>query len=349
MERLDRREFLRRTALLGAGAGAAWLSGCGPAPTPALRRIATLAPDTPTPWATVGATASRPADTATPQPSPTAAPTAAAGGSSRLVVAHGQSPAENTRRVVAALGGIEKFVRPGADVIVKPNMCNPYHGPEYASTTNPEVVAAVVALCVGAGARRVRMMDFPFPGTCEEVYASSKIGQAVQAAGGEMTVMDNLNFVETEIPAGRKLKKWTIYDDVLQADALINIPIPKHHSATGLTMAMKNLMGVCMYRNGLHSKGLGPCIADINSRVRCILTVVDATRILMANGPTGGDLNDVKQLDTVIATTDVVAADAYAATFFGQSGSDMSYVQIASEMGLGEMDLSRVRVEELSV
>ena len=69
-----------------------------------------------------------------------------------------------TRHAIAAIGGIERFVKPGNDVIIKPNICTATPL-EYAATTNPEVVAALVQLCLGAGAKRVRVMDFPFGGT----------------------------------------------------------------------------------------------------------------------------------------------------------------------------------------
>jgi uncharacterized protein (DUF362 family) len=77
--------------------------------------------------------------------------------------------------------------------------------------------------------------------------------------------------------------------------------------------------------------------------------VVDAYRVLTAHGPTGGDLNDVEKLDTVIASPDIVAADSYAATLFGLTGADIPYVKAADDMGLGEMDLDKVDVRRAAV
>ncbi len=261
----------------------------------------------------------------------------------------GADPAELTRRAIAALGGIERFVKPGADVIVKPNICNAYHGPEYASTTNPQVIAAIVALCLGAGARRVRVMDFPFGGTAQAAYVKSGIQDAVTAAGGQMEVMKSMRFREVAVPQGRTIKKCSIYGDVLDADVMINVPIAKNHGSATLTLAMKNLMGVIENRTSFHARGLHQSIADLSTVVRPQLTVVDAVRILMRNGPTGGDLNDVRQADTVIASADAVAADAFAATLFGLSGQDIGYIRLAAEMGLGEMNLGAVKIEEIAV
>lgn len=264
-----------------------------------------------------------------------------------LAVARGADPATITRRAVAALGGIERFVRAGDEVIIKPNICVNYHPPEYAATTNPTVVATLVTLCLEAGARRVRVMDMPFGGTPESAYAVSGIGEAVQAAGGQMEVMSPVKFARFTIPEGRDLTSWEVYRDILEADVLINVPIAKHHSLARLSLGGKNLLGVIRDPNQMH-RNLGQRIADLVSLIRPTLTVVDAVRILVTHGPTGGSLNDVQQRDTVIASHDIVAADAYAATLFNLSGADIGYVKAAAEMGLGTMELDAVKVEEIN-
>jgi uncharacterized protein (DUF362 family) len=265
-----------------------------------------------------------------------------------LAVARGGDPAAITQTAIAALGGIERFVRSGDDVIIKPNICVDYHPPEYAATTNPTVVAALVSLCQGAGARRVRVMDTPFGGTAQSAYAVSGIEPAVQAAGGEMEVMSPVKFASFAIPDGRDITEWELYRDILEADVLINVPIAKHHSLARLSLGGKNLLGVITRPNHIH-RNLGQRIADLLSLVRPTLTVVDAVRILAAHGPTGGSLNDVRQTDAVIASHDIVAADAYAATLFGLTGTDVSYVKAAAEMGLGTLDLGNIKLEQINV
>jgi len=268
----------------------------------------------------------------------------------KVAVAHGTKvdPRKLTRQAIAALGGMGRFVKKGDDVIVKPNICNAYHGPEYASTTNPDVVGEVVALCIAAGARRVRVMDFPFGGTPQAAYEKSGIRKAVEAAGGQMEVMAPFKFKKTPIPKGKDIKEWWIYTPVLEADVLIDIPIAKHHVLAGLTLAIKNLMGVIQRRSRLHPN-LHQRLADLTTRVRPTLTIVDAVRMLMKHGPTGGDLRDVKRMDTVIASADIVAADAYATTLFGKKPSDIGYIQKAAEMGLGVMDLDSMQIERIEV
>lgn len=314
MHRLTRRQFLQLSGTAAAGL-ALFGAGCTPSAGETGRRTG-------------------------PEP---------ANGQAYLSVARGGDPAAITEAAIAALGGIERFVKPGDDVIIKPNICVNYRTPEYAATTNPTVVATLVTMCLGAGAQRVRVMDTPFPGiTPESAYAESGIGEAVKAAGGVMEVMSPVKFVKTAIPDGEDITEWEVYQDILDTDVLINVPIAKHHSLAKLSLGGKNLIGVITNPNLMH-QSLGQRIADLVSLVRPTLTVIDAVRILTAHGPTGGSLNDVQQMDTVIASHDIVAADAYAATLFGRTGADIAYVQAAADMGLGVLDLDSVTVEEIDV
>ena len=286
-----------------------------------------------------------PSPTEAQGPAATATPSA---GPPDLVVARGGEPEELVRQAMLALGGMGRFVQPGYNVIIKPNICVAYHTYEYAATTNPWVVGTLVKLCREAGAARVRVMDSPFGGTPEEAYLRSGIQEQVQAAGGEMEIMSSFKYLTTDIPEGRDLRQWDFYDEVLNADLVIDVPIAKHHNLAKLTLAMKNLMGVISRRSAMH-RNLGQRLADVSSLVRPGLVVVDAVRILMDNGPTGGNLDDVRKLDTVIATADIVAADSYAATLFGRQPLDLDYVRAGTEMGLGRSDLGNLRIEELSV
>ena len=278
--------------------------------------------------------------------SATTAPTAVS--APALAVARGSSPEAITRAAIGALGGMGRLVKANNDVIVKPNICVDYHSYEYAATTNPEVVGTLVKLCLEAGAKSVRVMDAPFGGTAERAYANSGIADAVKAAGGQMELMSNLKYQDMAIPSGRDIKKWRIYRDVVDEGAvLINVPIAKTHDLAGLTMGMKNLMGVIQNRSSLHTN-IDQRLADLSSVIRPALTVVDAVRILVHNGPTGGRLSDVKQMNTVIASPDIVAADSYGATLFGKKGSDLGYLRDAAAMGLGVLDLSQVTIKEVT-
>ena len=292
------------------------------------------------------------ADAATPIPDPTETLPMSAitpSGSPDLVVARGgDDPEVLVRRAIAAFGGMEQFIPKGAKVVIKPNICTAYLPYEYASTTNPWVVGALVKMALEAGAGDVTVMDYPFGGSAEDAYVISGIQEQVEAAGGKMAVMSRLKFIETEIPKGKKINKWPIYEDVLKADVLINVPIAKDHGLSKLTLGMKNLMGVVQNREGLHSD-IGQRLADLTSRVYPTLTIIDSIRMLTYGGPTGGDPNAVKKIDTIIASRDIVAADSYAASLFDMQPDELSFVKAGVEMGLGRSDLQNLRIEEIAV
>lgn len=334
MVNISRREFMQRMVALGFTAAAAgslfsWLA-CTTKEAPL--------PPVPSP---------QPAPAPTPAP-PQPPPAAQPSGNTYLAVARGKSPAALVQAAVKALGGIERFVKKGDDVIIKPNICVAYHAPEYAATTNPEVVGALVTLCLNAGAKRVRVTDLPFGGSAEQAYARSGIGEAVRTAGGQMEVMASMKYRDTAIPGGVDIKSWPVYGDALDADVLINVPIAKHHNLARLTLGMKNLMGLIQNRGQIHYN-LGQRVADLTSLLRPKLTIVDAVRILMNHGPTGGNLDDVKMTNTIIASQDIVAADAYAATLFGLTGNDIPFIRSGAQMGLGTLDLKNIKLEEISV
>ncbi|MBI5879224.1 MAG: DUF362 domain-containing protein [Chloroflexi bacterium] len=351
-----RRQFLRGAITVSAAAFVAQLTGCAPAGSPTPTAVPpTITPEPPEPTAatapapTASSTPATRAATALPtkaQPTPVAAaPTAPVG--TYLAVARGDDPAELARRAVRALGGMERFVQKGQSVLVKPNICVAYHGPEYAATTNPQVVAAIVQMCREAGASSVTVMDYPFGGSADQAYKISQIGDAVRAAGGQMVTMTALKFKETDIPAGKDIHKWPVYQDALKADVLIDVPIAKHHNLARLTLAHKNLMGLIQNRESIHS-GIGERLADLATLFKPRLTIVDAYRMLMANGPTGGSLSDVKLQKTLIASADIVAADAYAATLFGLKPESISYIAASAARGTGTLDLKSIKIEEIA-
>jgi uncharacterized protein (DUF362 family) len=292
---------------------------------------------------TASSIAVNPLDSTPTEASPTAAPETL----SYLAVARNGDPEVMTRRAVAALGGMEKFVPKGSQVVVKPNICVAYHSYEYAATTNPWVIAAIVKMALEAGAKSVQVMDSPFGGTADQAYEFTGIGEQVKAAGGEMVVMKDMQFQEHDIPGAANLKTVSINDLIYNADVLINVPIAKDHSLAHLTLGMKNLMGAIKHRERLHSY-MAESLTDLNTILKPQLTIIDAVRILMANGPTGGNLDDVKQTNTVIASADIVAADSFAAGLFGVKPSELGYLVEASKRGIGRLDLENLKIQEIN-
>lgn len=261
-------------------------------------------------------------------------------------VALGLSPEKITKSAIDAIGGIKRFISAGDIVVVKPNI-GWDRRPEQAANTNPEVVSAVVKLCYDAGAKKVKVFDRPVsdPRRC---YKQSGIADAASAAGAEVSFIDDRKFKKVKID-GLVLKDWPLYTEILEADKIINVPIAKTHGLANLTLGMKNWMGIMGgWRSRIH-QSLDESLVDISNVIRPNLIVLDAVRILTANGPQGGSLDDVKTLNTVIAGTDQVAVDAYGATLFGLTGNDLGYVRIGHRSGLGTMDLSRLVIKKVSI
>lgn len=259
-----------------------------------------------------------------------------------VAVAENADHAAATRNAITALGGMTRFVKSGNTVVVKPNM-GWDRAPQYAANTNPEVVRAVVEECLQAGAKKVKVFDR----TCNDerrCYVSSGIQSALRGMKNvEVKFMEDERFRKVPLH-GRALKEWELYDEALSADVFINVPVAKHHGLSKLTLGLKNVMGVMGGNRGRLHKKLDNALADVNKVLKSHLVVVDATRILTAHGPQGGDLTDVRVLNKVIASTDIVAADAYATTLFGLKPAEIPSTLAAYRRGLGEMRLERMKI-----
>jgi uncharacterized protein (DUF362 family) len=265
-----------------------------------------------------------------------------------LVAVKNAAPEPLVRSAISAIGGLKRFVPADGWVIIKPNICTAYHSYEYAATTNPWVVGTLVKMCFEAGAKKVQVMDNPFGGTAADAYAISGIAEQVEANGGEMVQMAAFKFKDTAIENALSLDRVAIYEDVFKADALIDVPIAKNHGLTTLTLGMKNLMGLITAREQIH-QDFGNRLTDLAGKIKPTLTVIDAVRVLVRNGPTGGNLDDVRKLDTVIVSPDIVAADSYAATLLGISPEQLDFIRIGASAGLGQSDLASLNIQELDL
>jgi uncharacterized protein (DUF362 family) len=263
-----------------------------------------------------------------------------------LIVAHGGSPEVTLRAALDALGGIKQFISRGDVVVIKPNI-GWDRTPEQAGCTNPDVVASMVKLCLEAGAKNVKVFDRSVndPRRC---YIQSGIAPAARAAGAEVDYIDERKFKDVALN-GETLKSWPLYTEIFEADKVINIPIAKHHGLSRLTLSLKNWMGIMGGpRNQIHQK-LDGSLVDISRKIKPTLTILDAVRILTANGPQGGNPADVKKLDTIIVGLDQIAVDSYGATLFGLKGSDLGWVKLGHAQGLGTMDLNKLRIKKIRI
>jgi len=264
---------------------------------------------------------------------------------SKLVVAKGINYDLLVKELLEPLGGLSTFVKAGNSVVVKPNM-GWDRNPDQAANTHPLIVKSIVNRALEAGASKVMVFDRP----CNEerrCHYNSGIRPELERIKDKRLkclYMDDRKFIPVTIKRGQSLREWAFYKDALEADCYINVPVAKHHSLAKLTLGLKNIMGVIGGSRGKIHKNMGQNLADLNTVIKPSLTIVDATRILLRNGPSGGNLKDVKRMDTLIASPDTVAADAYATTLFNQRPEDIDSTVAAYKSGLGEMNLSKMDI-----
>jgi uncharacterized protein (DUF362 family) len=247
------------------------------------------------------------------------------------------------QKALENLGGISRFIARQDVVVIKPNIAWD-RTPEQAANTNPELVAEVVSQCWQAGAKRVIVTDV----SCNEAqrcFHRSGIEAAARSAGAEVILPDPEKFREVEM-GGVVLKTWPVFIPFLEADKILNLPIAKHHELTGATLGMKNWYGILGgQRNRLHQQ-IHQSLADLAGFMLPTLTIMDCYRILLRNGPTGGNLEDVALKKTVVAGTDPVALDAYVAKAYWNLDADhLPYLQMAANRGLGVVEFEKLAIK----
>jgi uncharacterized protein (DUF362 family) len=248
------------------------------------------------------------------------------------------------RRALEAMGGMKRFISRGDIVVVKPNI-GWDRMPIHAANTNPDVVAAVVKEAYNAGAKRVVVAD----GSCNDpnrCFQRSGIWKSAYAVGAEIVLPAEHRYRTSRLK-GEVLDEWPIFTTLVDADKVINVPVAKHHNLSKYTAAMKNWYGVLGGRRNRLHQNIDTSIADLATFMRPTLVVVDAMRVLMRNGPQGGNIDDTRVMNTVFATTDQVAADAFGCTLIGQKADNLAYLKMGHERGLGTMFWQNLRVREV--
>ena len=260
----------------------------------------------------------------------------------RIAVAGGSGPAANLGRALDSLGGIERFVSRGESVAIKPN-CAWDRSPQQAANTDPELIASLVRLCLDAGATSVVVVE----NSChdpERSFQRSGIAAAATAQGAKIAHQKSARTVTLDL-GGVALGSWEVLKPLAEADRVINVPVVKHHSLSRVTLGMKNWFGAIVgRRNSLHQR-IDQVCAELAAAFRPTLTVVDATRVLTAGGPTGGSLDLVRHVDQVAVSTDPVAADAWGGSLMDLGVHDLQFLSIAERLGLGASDWRSALVE----
>lgn len=275
-----------------------------------------------------------------------------AAGKPDVAVVKGNAEAA-VRAAVDLLGGMKSFVKPGQKVVIKPNMSFAAT-PDMAPNTNPEVVAAVVALCKKAGASRIRVLDHVLSDANECMNLSGIKAACNKVEPDSVHALSNSRFFkETDIQNAKTLTSTKVMKEVLDADVLISVPKAKSHSGAGVSLSLKGNMGLIKDRGVFHWKhDLHEAIVDLYSLLKPALTVVDATTALTTGGPWGP--GKVVRKDLVIASTDGVAADAQTVISYKWYGKDIKprqvrHLRLAHERGLGRMDVENLNVAKVEI
>jgi len=310
---VNRREFIGRAAK----AGAVLLAGGG---------IAALARDPSGP----GPAAPEPAASGLPDFS---LPDAGR----RLCIARGADRVRSLTLALRALGGIEAFVKRGDRVLIKVNaaFASP---PLLSATTHPDLVSELTRLCLKAGAAAVRVTDNPINDPAS-AFALSGIGQAARSAGAELLLPEERFFRPLTLKDARLIRSWPVLlGPFAGVTKLIGVAPVKDHHRSGASMAMKNWYGLLGGRRNIFHQDIQTIIAELAWMVKPTLVVLDGTTTMIANGPTGGSLADLKETRTLIAGTDQVAVDACGATLLGKTAADLPFIAKAAELGAGTAD-----------
>ncbi len=251
----------------------------------------------------------------------------------------GYSKKELAKKVFDAAGGLTKFISKGDVVVIKPNV-SWARRPDLAATTNPELLEGVIELCYESGAKKVRIADNTIH-DARRCFAITGTGMVAKKTGADL-IHPRSSLMKRMKINGHRLDVWPVFVPLVEADKIINLPVAKHHSTSILTLGMKNWIGAVGGRRYLLHQDIHQTIVDLAQFFTPTLVLIDATKIMIRNGPSGGSLSDVVTKDTLILSTDQVAADAKASMLFGYRPEDIGFIKLGQKWGLGTYDFQKL-------
>ena len=266
----------------------------------------------------------------------------------KMAIVHGKDRRTTLNSALNALGGIETFIKNDDRVLLKVNaaFASP---PILSATTHPEIVSEIARLCYQAGAASVVVTDNPInnPSSC---FTLSGIDAAARAAGARVYLPDVDAFKPFSVKQAKLIRNWPVLVGPLKnITKVIGLAPVKDHHRSGASLTMKNWYGLLGGRRNIFHQDIHTIITELAMMVRPTFVVLDGTASMMTNGPTGGSLTDLKQTDTMIISTDQVAADAFGATLLNKSSRDLPFIGKAEAAGAGTADYLSLKPVELSV
>ncbi len=174
------------------------------------------------------------------------------------------------------------------------------------------------------------------PRSCFDITG---IGKTTRSAGGRLLLPHKDLFAPLTLSDGRLIRDWPVLSGAFEGvNKVIGITPVKHHDRSGASMTMKNWYGVLGGRRNIFHQDINNIIKELSLLLKPTLVILDGTVTMMTNGPTGGSLDDLKQTNTMIVSTDQVAADAFGATLLGKTPTDLPYIPKAAAAGAGTAD-----------
>jgi uncharacterized protein (DUF362 family) len=265
-----------------------------------------------------------------------------------MAVAHGSDRQRAVEAAFEALGGISKFVGRGDRVLLKVNAA--FATPaDLGATTHPDLVAALVALCLKAGAREVMVADNPI-NDAESCFRLTGIGAAAERAGAHVYLPRPATFRPYTLEGARLVRQWPLfYEPLERATKVIGVAPVKHHNRSGASMSMKNWYGLLGGRRNVFHQDINTIISELARMMKPTAVVLDGTVVMMRNGPTGGSLSDLVAGNALVVSTDQVAADTFGASLLERQPADLPYLAMAEAAGVGTTNYRSLAFHEVEV
>jgi len=260
-----------------------------------------------------------------------------------MSIVSGADRTQTVGKAIELLGGIDRFIKPGETVLLKPNVgfARPAR---IGATSHPDIISEITRLCYEyARAKKVYVMDNPInnPTSCFEL---SGISAAAAKSGAEIVLPKENLFKPVSLKGGKLIQNWPmLYEPFKKIDKVIGIAVVKNHARSGATMTMKNWYGLLGGgRNNFH-QDINTIIVELAMLMKPTLVILDGTDVMVSNGPTGGSVSDLRKTNIMIAGCDSIAVDAFGATLLDMNPASLPYLIRAEQLNLGTTDFESLK------
>ena len=259
----------------------------------------------------------------------------------KMSIVRGEDRVATLRMALKSLGGVETFIKKGDRVLLKVNAA--FASPAMLSaTTHPAIITEMTQLCFRAGAASVVVTDNPIndPASC---FTLTGIADAARSSGARVLLPRDDLFSPMTVKDAKLIRNWPVlYKPFTDISKVIGMAPLKDHHRSGASMTMKNWYGLLGGRRNIFHQDIHSIIMELAMMVKPSFVILDATTSMMTNGPTGGSLSDLKNTNTMIVSTDQVAADAFGASLLGRSLDELPFIGKAEAAGIGTADYHKL-------